>query len=60
MTTRCGRRPSSGPSKLSDYVTGYGLAAALAAKEELELVEPILVGQTGFTVVDWIALEAVL
>lgn len=32
----------------------------MAAKEELELVDPIIIGSTGFEVVDWIALEAVL
>jgi hypothetical protein len=60
MSTRCGRRPTSGPPKLADYVTGYGLSAAQEAKEDLELVDPIVVGPTGFEVVDWIALEAVL
>lgn len=60
MSTRCGRRSTGSPPKLADYVTGYGLSAALAAKEELELVDPIIVGSTGFEVVDWIALEAVL
>lgn len=60
MSTRCGRRPSSGPPKLADYVTGYALSAAQANKDELELVDPIIVGPTGFQVVDWIALEAVL
>lgn len=60
MSTRVGRRPSQSPPKVSDYLAGYQLTAALEQKEELELIEPIVVGHTGFQVVDWLGLEAVL
>lgn len=62
MSTRVGRKasPTGGPAKVSDYVAGYALSAALEGADPVELIEPIVVGPTGFQVVDWLGLEAVL
>ena len=60
VSTRVGRRPSSAPYKMTDYVVGQPFLDAEAAGDELEVVFPMTVTRLGLEVLDWTALEAIL
>ncbi|ORY69162.1 hypothetical protein BCR35DRAFT_308189 [Leucosporidium creatinivorum] len=60
VSTSCGRRPSTAPYKIDDYVVGHLWTAAHNAGEQLEVVETMSVGRTGLEVKDWVGLEAIM
>lgn len=60
LSTRIGRKPSTAPYKITDYVVGRFLVEAESAGEALEIIHPMTVGRVGLEVVDWVGLEAIL